>query len=65
MRWRGSPQKKRKRVIGWQVDRASVASRAQVAAVVLDWLPFYRLAVNKSFSYVCTKSDTSRRLREG
>jgi len=38
--------KKRKRVIGWHVDRASVASLAQVAAVVLDWVPFYRLAVN-------------------
>ncbi len=58
-------EKQRKRVIGWHVDRAHVAPRAQVAAVVLDWLPFYRLAVNESFSYVCTKSDASRGLREG
>jgi basic membrane protein A and related proteins len=58
-------EKQRKRVIGWHVDRTTVAPRAQVAAVVLDWLPFYQSAVNESFSYLCTKSDASRGLREG
>lgn len=58
-------EKRRKRVIGWHVDRASAAPRAQVAALVLDWLPFYRVAVNESFSYLCTKSDTSRGFSEG
>ena len=58
-------ERMKKRVIGWHVDRASVAPHAQVAALVLDWTPFYRLAVSESFAYLCTKSDTSRGVKEG
>lgn len=58
-------ERRKKRVIGWHVDRADVAPRAQVAAVVLDWAPFYRVAVNESFAYVCTKSDASRGFKDG
>ena len=53
------------RVIGWHVDQSSLAPRAQAAAVVLDWTPFYRTAVKESFDYWCTKSDTSRGFAEG
>ncbi len=58
-------ERRRQRVIGWHVDRAAAAPRAQVAALVLDWVPFYRLAVNESFSYFCSKGDASRGLKEG
>ncbi len=58
-------ERRNRRVIGWHVDRAGVAPRAQVAALVLDWAPFYRVAVNQSFSYFCSKSDTSRGVKEG
>lgn len=58
-------ERRKKRVIGWHVDRAGVAPRAQVAALVLDWAPFYRVAVNESFSYFCSKGDASRGLKEG
>lgn len=58
-------ERMRKRVIGWHVDRADVAPNAQVAALVLDWTPFYRLAVSESFAYLCTKNDTSRGVKEG
>ena len=53
------------RVIGWHVDQSSVAPRAQAAAVALDWTPFCRTAINESFDYWCTKSDTSRGFAEG
>ena len=46
-------------------DQSAEAPRAQVAAVTLDWIPFYKTAVRESFDYLCTKTDTSRGYREG
>ena len=58
-------ERRRKRVVGWHVDRRAVAPHAQVATVALDWSPFYKTAVRESFDYLCTKTDTSRGYREG
>lgn len=58
-------QRRRKRIIGWHVDRSALAPHAHVATVALDWAPFYKTAIRESFDYLCTKADTSRGYREG
>ena len=58
-------ERRRKRVIGWHADQSALAPRAHAASLLLDWGPFYKTAVNESFDYLCTKTDTSRGYREG
>jgi basic membrane protein A and related proteins len=57
-------RKRNVRFIGWHVDRSAVAPNAQVAALTLNWIPFYKTAVQESFDYLCTKTDTSRGYRD-
>ena len=58
-------ERRNKHYVGWHADRSALALSAHVATVALDWLPFYRTAINESFDYMCTKTDTSRGFREG
>ncbi len=52
-------------VMGWHAMPKTTTEDAAIATVALDWAPFYKTAVKESFSYLCTKTDTSRGYADG
>ena len=62
---RGYKSPRKISLIGWHINQRAWAPHAQVAAVTLNWYPFYKMAIKEAFDYLCTKTDTSRGYRYG